>query len=109
MLMYILNPMLKLLLHGLIFFCDQRAMSLLIEHLVESSSRLALSVVIALFRFAILQDELCDPLFTFAVLALEHGAGAMRAWPALPALLGLLFIVGLLFVGHDVVPFFLDV
>src|SRR5712691_8700685 len=101
MLMHILYPMLQLLFHSLIFFRDQRSVSLLVEHLVECGSCLALSVVIALFRFAILQDELRDPLFPLAILALEYGAGAMCARPALPALLGLLLFVGVLFVGHD--------
>src|SRR5437763_3430 len=84
---YLLKPVFHKLLYGLIFLSDEGPTSLLIKHVVERFIRLFLCVEVALLRFAVFQDNLRNPLFSFAFRASEHRARAVFAWPALAALL----------------------
>src|SRR5712691_2820958 len=97
--MHFFKPLLQEVLELLFWTRRQCAMPLLIKHLIARNLCLSLRLVVTLFGFPVFQDDLCNPLFPFAVLALKHGAGAMRARPALPALPGLLVFVGVLFVS----------
>src|SRR5260370_40932870 len=100
--MHFFKPLFQKICKLLFWTRRQHSSLLLIEHVVQRYCCLALGGKVALPGLTILQDELRHPWFPFAVLTLEHGAGSMRARPALPAPFGLLFFVGVLFVGHDV-------
>src|SRR6266446_5851812 len=98
-----LQPVFEVLPHRLVFFGNQHAPLMLIQHFVERVSGLSLRVEVALSGFAIVQDNLRDPLFAFAFRAPENGAGTVGtlSTPALFALFGWLF-----FIGHAGSPLF---
>ncbi len=68
------EPAFEVLCDGLIFLCDQRSLSLLIEHCVKRLTRLFLCAEVALLGFAMLEEDLCDPLFPLPILALKDRA-----------------------------------
>src|SRR5260370_19217825 len=101
------EPAFEVLCDGLVTLCDQRSLSLLIEHCVKRVSRFFLCAEVALPGFAMLEEDLCDPLFPFPILALKDRACTVRAgFPFAPIVLRIvLCFAGLPFVCHDVSSF----
>jgi hypothetical protein len=68
-----LQPVFKVLLYRFIFCSNEHTAPQLVQHFGQRFIRFFLGVEVSLLSFTILQENLCDPLLAFALLAPKDG------------------------------------